>query len=382
MQRSAASGLGLYASNRNSTTIIPGLITPLSSTKMQNIQHLLPSLPQDAPFEIRLSPGKGLGAFATKDIEATSCVLREEPLFVILKPESAINVNDVETAFSSLTKAQKQQFLRMGVSANRSFVSKFDTFMRNRFNVGKSLDVEPDGQGMYLLCTRFNHSCVPNAATIIGSPPSILKYDQAIYAIKHIARGEEIAITYDASFDYLTTEMRRSSGLWDFVCNCRACNVTDPFHHVSDMRRALLRGLYYLLTGVDPAGCKGRKIPVTREAEKGKLSPEIWHLVKMESKHAEKIMMWSTLAGYAAEAEGLAFRASEHFKNAVAAVWHLSGADPVAGMQEADWSNAVLLAYKSQAAIRSCRPADHADVMNREQLLTQVLGIPLCPPQK
>lgn len=321
-------------------------------------------MPQDATFEIRPSAGKGLGAFATKDIEGTSYVLHEEPLVVIRKLEDVINAVDVETAYLSLTSVEKEQFMSLGFSVNRSFVSRFDTFMRNKYQVMKFVharDTEPDGQGMYLLCSRFNHSCVPNAA-IIEYPPSRSDYAQAIYAIKPIARGEEIMVSYDSMDNYLTTEIRRSAGTWDFICTCPACNVNDPFHYISDMRRGLLRGLYYLLNGVDVPGCEGRKIPVTKEAAKQKTNLKNWPLVKKGSKDAEKIMTWSMLSGYLFEAEGLADMASEHFKNAVIAIWRLCGEDRVAGMQEVHWNHAFLWATRSLEAIKSYRPAHHGDV--------------------
>lgn len=56
-------------------------------SKMQYNEQWIPHLPQDAPFEIRCSAGKGRGGFAIKDIEAASCVLHEEPLFVIISQE-------------------------------------------------------------------------------------------------------------------------------------------------------------------------------------------------------------------------------------------------------------------------------------------------------
>lgn len=346
-----------------------------------NTQYQLPPLPHDAPFEIRPSAGKGRGAFATRDIEAPACVLREEPLFVIWKPDFEIGPSDVESAFLRLGGVEKQRFITVGWSENRSFVSRFETFMRNKFQIVEAghdhaPDVVADGQGMFLLCSRFNHSCVPNAA-VVESSSSRSNYAQAIYAIKPIARGEEITINYDPNFNYLTTEIRRSAGTWDFVCNCRACDVTDPFHYVSDMRRALLRGLYYLLSGVDAPGCEGRKSPLTREAEKEKTFLKDWHLVKSGSKEAEKVMTWSVLAGYVSEAEGLADLASEHFRNAVIAIGRLCGEDPEAEKRKIYGSNACLWALKSRDAIKSCRPADHFDVTDREQLLTRALRLPL-----
>lgn len=179
--------------------------------------------------------------------------------------------------------------------------------------------------------------------------------------------GEEITINYEAMFYYLTTEIRRSAGSWDFVCECRACNISDPFHYISDMRRALLRGLYYLLNGIDAPGCEGRKTPVTREAEKKKTTSGNWDWAEPDSKDIEKYITWTTLSAYLSEAEGVPDLASKHFRNAAIAIFYLS--DPL----EVHWSNATLWAIKSRDAIKSCRPADHVDVIDREKILIQVV---------
>lgn len=344
---------------------------------MPNNEHWIPCLPQDAPFEIRRSAGKGRGGFATKDMEAGACVLHEKSLLVICKPEAAIRAKDIETAFSCLNKCEQEQFLSVGSSAKNPLQGSllFDTFMRNKFQLMRARvgqKAEPDGQGMYLLCSRFNHSCVPNAA-VVEAPSCRLDYAHEIYATRPIARGEEITINYDPIFNYLTTEIRRSAGTWDFVCDCPACNISDPFHRISDMRRALLRGLYYLLNGTDAPGCEGRKIPVTREAAKEKLTARNRTFLQRGSKALENFITWSMLSGYLLEAEGLADLASEHFRHATVATCRLR--DAVGGMHEVHRSNASLWALKSRDSIKSCRPADHVDVLDREQLLLQVLRL-------
>lgn len=88
--------------------------------------------------------------------------------------------------------------------------------MGNKFEVRKqsrALNAEPNGEGMYLLGSRFNHSCVPNAA-VIGSPPSKSNYAHAVYAIKPIAKG---AFSYDSDFFFQTTEIRKNFGTWEFI---------------------------------------------------------------------------------------------------------------------------------------------------------------------
>ncbi|OCK78253.1 hypothetical protein K432DRAFT_266849, partial [Lepidopterella palustris CBS 459.81] len=78
---------------------------------------------------------------------------------VIWIPDFTICAHDVETTFASLTTAKRLQFLSMGLSDSRPYISRFDAFMPNKFRVTKS----GDGQSMYVLYSRSNHSCDPNA---------------------------------------------------------------------------------------------------------------------------------------------------------------------------------------------------------------------------
>lgn len=43
-------------------------------------------IPADAPFELKPSPGKGWGGFATRHIKKGSVILREKALFTIANP--------------------------------------------------------------------------------------------------------------------------------------------------------------------------------------------------------------------------------------------------------------------------------------------------------
>lgn len=67
--------------------------------------------PGDVPFELRPSPGKGWGAFATRTMAPGELVFDEKPLFVIQKPTKHITEFNVRAAFRQLSPREKQQFL-------------------------------------------------------------------------------------------------------------------------------------------------------------------------------------------------------------------------------------------------------------------------------
>lgn len=75
--------------------------------------------------------GKGLGAFAIRDIEATTRILYEEPLIVFRKPENAISVLEVERAYWRLSLRDKDRFWfwTNGMSKVASSASLYEIFM-------------------------------------------------------------------------------------------------------------------------------------------------------------------------------------------------------------------------------------------------------------
>ncbi|KAI0529789.1 hypothetical protein GGR58DRAFT_495665 [Xylaria digitata] len=200
-------------------------------------------VPSDAPFELRPSLGKGWGAFTTRRIERGTLILREKPLFVIRKPHEEITEADLWTRFQQLAPEEKQQFLCLRDNASGHFASLELAFAENSFAISKS----PEAHGLFLLHSRFNHSCIPNTKL----PDSFKEIAQS-YATRNIVAGEEITICYNSDFECRTRSDRHQS--LRFVCDCKACITGTPFQQLSDMRRTLIRGLQYLTLGVDING--------------------------------------------------------------------------------------------------------------------------------
>lgn len=85
--------------------------------------------------------------------------------------------------------------------------------------------------------------------------------------------------------------------------------------------------------------------------------------------------MWSVILGYLSESRGLADTASTHFRIAVIAALGYCGEDQVAGMRERHCDIAFRWGKKNLETIKSCRPADHVDVKDTEQLWVIVLQL-------
>ncbi|KAH6871525.1 hypothetical protein B0T10DRAFT_260423 [Thelonectria olida] len=201
-------------------------------------------VPKDAPFELRPSLGKGWGAFAIRQIERGTLILREKPLFIIQKSHEDITDQDVWMAFQRLLPGQKRQFLCLRDNASDQFKSMNKAFAENCFLMdGIEPGNGPPVRGLFLLQSRFNHSCVPNSKVPTTNGDTI-----ASFATRDILVGEEITFCYDSDFECRTRHERHQA--LRFVCDCKACLLGTPFQQLSDPRRRLIRGLQYLLLGV------------------------------------------------------------------------------------------------------------------------------------
>lgn len=178
--------------------------------------------------------------------------MREEPLFVIRKPHENITEGDVWAALQQLVPSEKQQFTHLRDNGSRPFTQLTHAFAENSFSILSSIgnqDSAPPAYGLFLLHSRFNHSCIPNSKIPITSGTII-----ASFATRDIVAGEEITFCYNTDFECRIRHDRHQ--VLRFVCDCKACLVGTPFQQLSDMRRTLIRGLQYLTLGVDLNGQK------------------------------------------------------------------------------------------------------------------------------
>lgn len=153
----------------------------------------------------------------------------------------------VAMAFQQLSASQKAQFLLLRDNGSRHFTSMNKAFAENSFNLANSDRDEAPAHGLFLLHSRFNHSCIPNSK--IPTPNGEIV---SIFATRDIDSGEEISFCYDTAFEgRIRYERHRALR---FACNCKACLLGTPFQQLSDMRRRLIRGLQYILLGVDLDG--------------------------------------------------------------------------------------------------------------------------------
>jgi tetratricopeptide (TPR) repeat protein len=209
-------------------------------------------------IEVKNSPGRGRGAFATRNIPAGEIVICEKTFCIVWGHEEealtaiTYDVRDDRIRVSpvGLGKATMQRLLNNPSQSRRVMdlygdwkgfgkalsseegpvIDAFrvhDIVSRNGFGLG-SLYGEEDASnastGLWIWSAYFNHSCIPNATKeCIG--------DLMVYrAIRPIAAGEEIFQAYDQSADY---DARQAALMttWGFECNCALCvaeKADDP----------------------------------------------------------------------------------------------------------------------------------------------------------
>lgn len=144
-------------------------------------------LPPNTPFELKPSPGKGWGAFATRPIPLGALILREAPLFVIPKHHAEITETDILAAVQQLPLHQKQHFLRLRYNGGHRFTRLTHACAENSFALPNPSG--PEHHGVYVLLSRLNHSCVPNS----NIPDTDIEGGIiACFATRDIEVGEEI----------------------------------------------------------------------------------------------------------------------------------------------------------------------------------------------
>lgn len=145
-------------------------------------------------------------------------------------------------AFRHMPWDAKTTFLTICRIGSDGFESMKEAFLYNCFRKCG----EAKASRFYVLCSRFNHSCLPNCT----SPAGQGKFET--FARRDIEAGEELVFSYGAHFMNKTSSERgRDMEAMGFACDCRACVPGTELQLLSDMRRRLARGLGFFIWGKD-----------------------------------------------------------------------------------------------------------------------------------
>ena len=199
-------------------------------------------------FEVTKAGAKGLGVFALQDFYRGDLVIAEAPLFSIRRVRVEghggiqYRCGTIEAAIDALTPEKRRGYESLDNARPRE-MCRCGIFSTNSFGVD-----EDDSVKIFLQCSRFNHSCTPNAR--YSWNPEVERF--RIYAFRDIARGEEIFVTYLGRDTYWSTRAERQARLQPrgFTCTCAVC--TQPNTAASDERRVRIKKIWESRSNLTP----------------------------------------------------------------------------------------------------------------------------------
>ncbi|OHE94216.1 SET domain-containing protein 5 [Colletotrichum orchidophilum] len=206
----------------------------------------------DGLWQVRPSPGKGLGIFALAKIPLGTRIIDETPLFTV-EPGRLIPGHGF--AFAAIASAVDEAFAQLNATARAAYLSCPEhrapdgadhgisrealIFRTNGFTMGTG------AIGIFPRIAKLNHACRPNAgAASVGGR-------RIIWAGRDIEPGEEVTITY-APLVQDTDARRARLAQWGFTCDCQACVARNDDKQRIEMKR--LMGLIERELGSDAFG--------------------------------------------------------------------------------------------------------------------------------
>lgn len=218
------------------------------------------STPQDKYLEVKSTPDRGLGVFATRKIKAGTLILSEQSLLSLCKDEEDDH-SAVEREFMKLSRADQRKYPKLFDAEKSRMPRVASIYYSNCYNLDS---LAPDGKGgsaIGNLASRFNHSCIANAQFSYDFDHKQMMF----YAIRDIPRGREVCSNYEKNvFETATRRIQKLRMYYGFGCGCEACQGGDKneFWGRSDERRKAMLVAFRQVKQCD-------KIFLKQEAENG-----------------------------------------------------------------------------------------------------------------
>lgn len=186
-----------------------------------------------ALYKVEPIPGKAQGVIATSSIARGTLILLEPPLFKV--PQSALHPSLVRDLVAGKLKAldKDQQRIFFSLLNNFKNLSPFEAIVKtNTIPLG----ADADEGGIFPICSRFNHSCVGNAAYSWCGRLGV----ERVYTNSDIKEGEEITVEYLSDEAWAKPRADRQRHLlreFGFECCCTVCGAAASDVAASDRRR-------------------------------------------------------------------------------------------------------------------------------------------------
>jgi hypothetical protein len=238
---------------------------------------------------LKLAGDRGRGVFATRQLEKGFKVVDEAPVFSIDTPFSQSTQESIESEYEKLHPDKKLVFNHM-----RNDHDPNCNCSRGTFHGSMIQETKHRYTACYEVFPWLNHACIPNASWQKKWDSSTQRYRIVITLLRDVRKDEEICIDYFPHVAFLKHSERderyKEFGLFE-TCKCDLCRRSSVDRDTSDMRRTLMCGLIFMMTG-----CK--------EHSTGSMSP-VCHAARRNLGEKDQTMIM--LKGLA-EAEGIELR--------------------------------------------------------------------------
>ena len=187
------------------------------------------------------------GIFAPRDIVAGEIVLAEPPLLKIhdndLPACGSTDYLVIEEKLSKLSEEDRQAYYSLswnGASRSRHPAAKI--WYTNSYSV------EKDVGAVFLIASRFNHSCLANVVWMWNEEEG----KQYYLTCRDVKNGEELCIDYTGWDRPRPERERHLSESYRFKCKCQVCSLPPAELKRNDQARSELRQISDLIDTVIP----------------------------------------------------------------------------------------------------------------------------------
>ena len=190
-------------------------------------------------FTLQQVQGKGKGLIANQKITKGARILSEKPIITIASDTSNIEQlhESIYKQSSTLDEDQQRAFLSMrNIHPYKDAAEQYFGIFRTN-----SLPAEADGDkaAIFLDACRINHACNNNAQKSWNEKTKC----HTVHALKDIARGEEITITYLSPLKNRKARQKALQEKFGFTCLCHLCSLPAEQSQESDRRLEEIRCL-------------------------------------------------------------------------------------------------------------------------------------------
>ncbi|KAG6884617.1 hypothetical protein C0993_009529 [Termitomyces sp. T159_Od127] len=197
------------------------------------------------PFVLRKVPGQGTGAFTKNAYNPGDLILDERPIFVtpqFFNPQSEPSREHVlKLAVDEMSPPSKELFGMLYNCKTNDPKDVVGIIGTNALGIGRLPGpYEYDYAALFILISRINHSCIPNAEYYWD----LKTFKSYIVASRPIAADEQVFIAYTPIFESRAERQKVLREKYAFTCTCASCSLPKDLSARSDVKRKILASAY------------------------------------------------------------------------------------------------------------------------------------------